>query len=354
MATEPAIVITEQVPEPATEPANVASNIAVIGAFDSQITDLTICTDVREAHQLFGTMEVEDDFKGTDVIDPLFTGATALYIINTTTWDGDTPETTLTDAKLTEGLNKLHNEVFDTLFIAEQLTDAQQEIVTAWIDKEFEAKYCHGQILQVQKSTASEYEIFVEKVNNNVYYINTQTFTVNGEAYGLNRSTAYIAGYIASIAIDASLTYQEIPKVSKITPEYSTAPGEMGAVLLNLNIPFLKCRNRRTQKYYCVNSMLPDGFDLYINRTRDTVLNNIAAETVLGNKNTPLTENGVVTLMEGLKQHYVNDLGLLKNIVYHTYKDSKNPKCINIAIDYMEFDDIITTVNVFYSVKVSE
>ena len=135
---------------------------------------------------------------------------------------------------------------------------------------------------------------------------------VNNEQLGLNRSTAYIAGHIAGLNIDNSLTYQEIPGVQSITPEYSTAAGEMGAILLNLNIPFLKCRNRRLKKYYCVNSMLPDGLDLYINRVRDYVLNNIAAETLLGKRNTRLTENGAITLVEGLKQHYVNELELLK------------------------------------------
>lgn len=353
MAIEPDVNVFEQVPEPAPAPENTASTIAVIGAFNSEITDLTITNDVREAHQLFGTMETEDDFKGTDAIDGLFTGASSLFIINTTTWNGDTPETTLTDAKLTEALNKIHHEIFDNLYVAEQLPDSQQEIVTAWLDAEFEDKYCHGQIIQVQKSTAAEYETFVSKINNNVYYINTQSFMVNNEQLGLNRSTAYIAGYIAGLNIDNSLTYQEIPGVQSVTPEYSTAAGEMGAILLNLNIPFLKCRNRRLQKYYCVNSMLPDGLDLYINRVRDYVLNNIAAETLLGKRNTRLTENGAITLVEGLKQHYVNELELLKDIVYHTSKDPNNPKCINIYVDEMVFDDIITTVNIYYSVVVA-
>lgn len=356
MAIEPTIVVREQSAEPTPVSSNEASAIALIGACDSEVTDATICTDVREAHQIFGTMETEDDFKGTDAIDGLFIGASSLFVVNTTTWDtsGTDPvaETTLTDAKLTAALNKLHNEVFDILYIAEQLTDAQQEIVSAWLDAEFEAKFCHGQIAQLSKSSAADYETSVGKFNNNVYYINTQSFTVNNEAYGLNRSTAYLAGYIASLPVDSSLTYQIIPNVSSISPEYSTAAGQLGATLLNLNIPFLKCRNRRLQQFYCVNSLLPDELDLYINRTRDHILNDIAVETVLGQKNNQRTDNAIINLMEGLKQRYVQDLRLISDLTYHTQKDANNPKCINIIIDSMVFDDIITTINIYYTVQV--
>lgn len=355
MAVEPTIVVTEQEAQSTSIASDEASAIAVIGAFESEITDATICLSKAEAHQKFGTMATENAFKGTDAIDPLFVGASSLLVVNITTYTDDDPavaETTLTDAKLTSALNKLHNEAFDILFIAEQLTDSQQEVVTAFLDAEFEAKFCHGQVAQLQKSTASDYATSVGKFNNNVYYINTQTFVVDGVTYGLNRSTAFIAGYIASLPINSSLTYQTIPKITSITPEYSTAGGQLGASLLSLNIPFLKCRNRRLQEFYCVNSLLPDELDIYINRTRDTILNNIAVETALGRPNNAKTENALITLMEGLKQKYVNDLQLLDDITYHIEQNSSSTNTIDIVIDSMRFADIITTINIFYTVEV--
>lgn len=355
MAQETTIVVREQAPIPkSTTPDTISSSIAVIGAFDSEITALTICNNVREAHTKFGTMSTEGTFKGTDAIDGLFTGATSLSVVNITTWDtsGTDPvaETTLTEAKLTAALDKLHNERFDILFIADQLTDAFQTIVSAWLDAEFEAKYCHGQVAQLQKSTAGEYTTSVSKFNNNVYYINTQQFTMNGTTLSLNRSTAFIAGYIAGLTVDTSLTNKIIPGVTAVTPEYSTAVGQLGATLLGLNIPFLKCRNRRLQTFYCVNSMLPDELDIYINRTRDTILNNMAVETAFGQKNNEQTENGIITLIEGLKQSYVNDLNLLEDIEYHVEKI--NTKTINVVIDSMLFADIVTTINVYYTINV--
>lgn len=354
MATESKINVYQRASTPQAMPDNIASTVAIIGAFNSEITDLTICNDVSEAHQKFGTMETEGAFKGTDAIDGIFTGASTVLFVNITTWDTSetdpVAETTITQAKLTAALDKLHHERFNNLFIADQLSDAFQTIVSAWLDAEFEAKYPHAQTAQLQQSTAGAYETSVAEFNDNVYYINSQQFTVDGVTLSLNRSTAWLVGYICRQAVDTSLTSQTIEGVTAVTPEYSTAPGELGAALLNLNIPFLKCRNRRLQTYYCVNSQLPDGYDLYIYRTRDVILDNIAVETALGQKNNSKTENGIVTIMEGLIQHYVNDLNLLEGITYHIEKPSN--KIINVVIDEMLFADIVTTINIYYSLNI--
>ena len=353
MATEPKIIVKEEavsIPQNAEGNILKQDSIAIIGAFDSEITALTTCTTAREAHQKFGTMATEGDFKGTDAIDGLFFGASNLLVANITTWSESTASTTVTTEKLEAALALLHNERFDILYIADQLSDAHQTIVSAWLDAEFEAKYPHGQIAQLQQSSAAAYGTSVNKFNNNVYYINTQQFTVNGETLSLNRSTAFIAGYIASLDIDESLTAQIIPGITGVTPEYSTAVGEMGATLLGLNVPFLKPFNRMSKTYYCVNSELPDELDLYINRTRDSILNNLAVETYLGKKNNTETEEGIITVIEGLKQDYIKNLQLIEGLTYHVNKTSS--KCVDVVIDKMVFADIITTINVTYSVEV--
>ena len=58
MATEPRIIVKEEkVTISENEVSNVmkSSDYAIIGAFDSEITDLTLVRNAREAHQLFGT-----------------------------------------------------------------------------------------------------------------------------------------------------------------------------------------------------------------------------------------------------------------------------------------------------------
>lgn len=347
MAIEPKIVLKKQEYHGRTIPANIGSNYALIGACNSPITDLTVCTSITEAINKFGRMETENQFKGTDAIPELFYGVSTLNVINTATFDGG-PQTTLTDEKLTAALNKLHHIPFDTLFIAEELSDAQQEIVTAWLDAEAEAKFVHGQIAQVTKQNAEAYESLVAKYHDQIYYPNTQTFVINGDTKSLNRSTAWFAGFIASLTVDTSLTYMTIPGVSAVTPEYSTAVGEMGATLLSLNIPFMK---RRGSEFYVVNSMLPNGFDIYINRTRDKILNSIEAEVVLGAKNNNTTNNAIINLMEGLKNRFINDMHAVEDIKYHIEEGESTDK-MKLIIESMTFADIITEVDIYYTISI--
>ena len=357
MATEPRIVVKKRASETVYSNPNYAADIAVIGAFDSEITALTICANETEAKTKFGIMGTEGAFKGTDAIPLLFTGASSLLVVNITTWDtsGDDPvaETTLTDAKLTAALNKLSHIDFDILFIADELADTQQVLVSTWLDAEFEAKYPHGQISQLSKGTASAYETSVSKFTDKLFYINTQTFGYNGETLSLNRSTALMVGFIAGTQISNSLTNMEIPGITSVSPEYSTATGELGAALLSLNIPFLKRRfisSRKSNVFYCVNSQLPDGFDIYIYRVRDQILKEIEAEVIIGQSNDNVTRDGVVTLMEGLKQRYI-DYNQINDLTYHIEDDPDNNQCINIVIDEIVFNDIITLVNIFYNVR---
>ena len=354
MATEPKIVVRQQaVTTQNTDVPGQAGRVAVIGAFDSEVTALTAVNNSRSAHTIFGTMATEGNFKGTDAIDNLFVGASELLVVNITTWsDDDTPvaSTTITAEKLAAALAKLENEEFDILFIADDLTDALQTTVTTWNDGEFEKKYCHGQVLQMSRANASAYTTSVATVNDNVYYINTQQLTINGTLQSLNRSTAYICGLIAGMDVNRSLTAKIIPNVSAVTPEYLTASGELGAKLLELNIPFIACRNRNNNVYYCVNSQLPDGLDLYINRVRDYVINRISVETFLGEINNETTIEGIRNVVDSVIHECVDTLGLLEEIVYDVERVSAT--CIRVNLEKLVFDGIITEIDIYYSIEV--
>ena len=330
-----------------------ASSIAVIGAFNSEITDVTNVSNARIAHSVFGTSTTFGTFKGTDTIDYLFIGASNLLVANITTWtDAQTPvaETTLTNEKLTQALAKLKGETFDILLIAEELSDSAQTIVSAWLDEEYKNKNPHGQIASLNRANASAYATSVQTFNKNVYYINTQTLTVYGETLDLNRSTAYMCGIIAGMSVNRSLTSKIIPNVTGISPEYTTENGDLGAALLNLNIPFIKCKNRDNSEYICVNSMLPDGYDLYINRVRDYILKTIAIETYLGEQTSKATVEGIDNIVATVRKACIKELKLLKDIKYSVEKVSSD--CIEIYIDSMIFDDVLTRINIYYTIEV--
>ena len=353
MATEPTIEVIEDTVTVMDNNPGQASSIAVIGAFDSAVSDLTVVTSARSAHAIFGTSSTYGAFKGTDAIDYLFYGASELIVANITTYttgDDPTAETTLTNDKLNNALSKLKNEEFDILFIAEELSDAAQTIVTTWLASEFKDKFPHGQVAQLQKSTAAAYTTSVPTFGNNVYYINTQVLSVNGTALDLNRSTAYMAGVIASRDVNRSLTAKTIPDVTGVTPEYTTESGDIGATLLELNVPFIKPRNRRLNNYICVNSQLPNGLDLYINRTRDYVLKRISVETSLGDSSGEITIGGIENIVESVRHNCVEELQLLKDIEYSVIKISTNR--VDVIIEKLIFDGVITDIKVHYSIEV--
>ena len=354
MATEPKVVVRQQAVTTQNESVpGQAGRIAVIGAFDSEVTTLTAVNNSRSAHTIFGTMTTEGNFKGTDAIDNLFYGASELLVVNITTWSDATPpvaSTTITAEKLAAALAKLENEEFDMLFIADDLSDSLQTTVTTWLDAEFQKKYCHGQVVQMSRANASAYTTSVATVNDNVYYINTQQLNINGTLQSLNRSTAYICGIIAGMDVNRSLTAKVIPNVSAVSPEYLTASGELGATLLSLNIPFLACRNRNNNVYYCVNSQLPDGLDLYINRVRDYVIKRSAGETFVGEVNNDVTREVIRNSVDSVIHECVDLLGLLDSIEYTVEEASST--CVNVIIEKMVFDGVITEIDIYYSIEV--
>lgn len=353
MATYPKIEVIEEAVNINDSVPGMASSIAVIGAFNSTITDLTSVQSDTQAHQLFGTTETVDDFKGTDTIDYLFIGASDLLVANITTWtDAETPEpeTTLTNAKLESALAKLKNQEFNILMIAEELTDEAQTMVTTWLANEFKGKFPHGQVLSFSRQNAQAYTTSVATLRNNVYYPNTQRINWYGTLLSLNQSTALMAGLIASRDINRSLTAKILDGVTGVSPLYNTEAGEIGAKLLELNIPFIDSRNPRLNKYICVNSKLPNGLDLSINRSRDYILSRLEVETQLGEQNGDLTMETLNSIVESVREEAINTLQLCKDIKYHIERVSS--ECVDIVIDKIIFDGIITEIKIHYSVEV--
>ena len=350
MAIRPDIdVIKGTVTTSANAIPGMASSIAIIGAFDSEVTDITVCSTAESAHSIFGTTGTVGNFKGTDAIDGLFYGASSLIVANITTWsDDETPvaSTTITNEKLTAALAKLKHESFSMLFVADELSDAAQTIVSTWLSSEFNDKFAHGQVAQLQKSTASAYVTSVATFNDQLYWLTTQA----QGTLSLNETAAIMAGYIASLPVNKSLTNKVIPVANSISPEYTTESGDIGAKLLELSVPFLEVRNRINTDVICVNSELPNKLDLYINRTRDYVINSLEAEVLLGEINSESTSETAHTIAERVRKECVDDLKLLKDIEYHIEKVSS--KVSRIALDRLLFDDVIVKVEIPFNIEV--
>lgn len=324
-----------------------ASKIAVIGAFDTVETNPKLFTSVGEAQETFGS---DTTYNGCIVIDKLFKGASSLLCVNITTESGGTRSKTMTTANLTSALAKIKGEDFDILFIAEVLTDTFLPIITTFLDDVYEMKYPAGFIGAINGANTSANVTSAALCGEHCYGVITQSLTVNGVEMSLLESAAYYCGIIAGQNVGNSMTMKQVEGVTGITPEYSFETGGEGKTLLEAGITTFKCQDRATDTYVVVNSELPNGFDLYINRVRDYVIKQFALHQFLGNRNRAATLNEIKQEVDRVKDICVKNLDLLKDINYTVAKE--NAACVGINIDSLLFDGIITRINVYVRVEV--
>lgn len=324
-----------------------AGKIAVIGAFDTTETNPKLFTSVGEAQEEFGD---DTTYNGCKVVDKLFKGASSLLCVNITTESGGTRSKTMTTSNLVEALAKIKGEDFDILFIAEILTDTFLPIITTFLDDCYKMKYPSGFVGALNGANVAANVTSAGLAGEHCYALITQSLTVNDVELDLLESAAYYTGIIASLNVGNSMTMKVVDGVTGINPEYSFETGGDGKTLLEAGITTFKCQDRTINSYVVVNSELPNGFDLYINRVRDYVIKQFALHQFFGNRSREATLNEVKQEVDRVKDLCVGNLDLLKDINFTVAKES--PSCIGINIDSLLFDGIITRINVYVRVEV--
>lgn len=329
------------------------NNILLIGAFDTLESNPQFFSDVEKAQAALGT---DENYLGCKILPIIFTSGT-LLAVNITTEDNGQRETTLTTAKLSAALSKVKGEDFDIVFIAESLTDEAIVILDGFLDEMEEMKLPAGYINAINRANITAYTTTAGIAGKHCYGILTQALTVNDESYDLLESAAYYASVIDNMNPGKSMTMKQIPDVTGVSPEltfeFNKTTGAAitdGAKLLSAGFTTVKAQNRRSDKFVVVNSKQPNGLDLYINRVRDYVIKEMALHQFLGDRNRTPTHNEVIQELDRVKYKCINTMDLLKDITYTVVKE--NAKTVGINIESMKFDDIITHINVYYTIEV--
>lgn len=329
-----------------------AGNVAVVGSFNTEETNPVLFASIDEAYESFGN---DSTFNGCSVISDLFTGASSLLAVNTTTWTGSgenkTADKTMTVAKLTAALTKIKGEDWDILFIAETLSDTFLPVITEFLDECYEMKYPAGYIGALNGATTAANVTSAGLAGNHCYGLITQQLEVNGTELSLLRSAAYYCGVIAGMQVGDTMTMKPVPGVTGVNPELSFETGGTGKTLLEAGITTIKCQDRGNGRYIVVNSEQPNGYDLYINRVRDYVVKELSLNEFLGERNNETTLSEIKHEVDRVKNECVKTLNLLKDIVYTVEKTSAN--CVNIHITSLLFDGIITEIDVYVTVEVA-
>lgn len=325
-----------------------SGKIAIVGAFDSLETSPQLFNTVGEAQQTFGT---DDTYNGCAVVPYLFKGgAESLLAVNITTESEGTRSKTITTTNLAEALAKIKGEEWDILFIAEPLTDTFIPIINAYVQECFELKYPCGYIGALTGASVSANVTSAGLVNDWCYGLNTQSFTVDGETLSVLESTAYYTGLVAGMNVGNTMTYKSIKNVTGVSPELSFENGGDGKTLLEAGILTVKCANRSEGTYIVMNSELPNGLDLYINRTRDYIVKEMSLHQFLGEKNREATLDEIKQELDRIKEMCVNTLDLLEDINYTVQK--KDVNCVDIYIDSLVFAGLITEIDVYVKIEV--
>lgn len=328
-----------------------AGKIAVIGAFDSEVTTPQLFTNLDDAQTALGT---DTAFDGCACLPYLFmSGATSLLCVNVTTWsDANPPVATKTiDAtNLAAALAKIKGEDWDILFVCGALTDAFLSIIDSYLEATWEMKYPAGYIGALTGASDAANIASAGNAGEHCYGLLTQQLTVNGVQLSALLSAAYYCGYIAGLKVGATMTMKTVPYVTAVSPELSFETGGAGKALLEAGITTLKCANRNSARYIVVNSEQPNGLDLYVNRVRDYVVKSLALHDFLGERNRPATLDEIKHEVDRVKLNCVKTLDLLKDIEYTVEK--RSAECVDINITRLLFDGLITEINVYVTVEV--
>ena len=325
-----------------------SGKIAVVGAFDTLETEPQLFNTVGQAQDSFGT---DVTYNGCAVVPYLFKGgAESVLAVNITTESSGTRQKAITVDNLATALAKIKGEEWDILFVAEALTDTFIPIINAYVEENFELKNPCGYIGALTGSSVQANVTSAGLVNDWCYGLLTQSFTVDGEDLSVLESTAYYCGLIAGLNVGNSMTMKTVEGVTAVSPELSFETGGNGKTLLEAGIVTVKCANRNEQRYIVVNSELPNGWDLYINRVRDYVVKEMSLHQFLGERNREATLNEIRQELDRVKHMCVETLDLLEDINYSVEK--KSPNCVDIYIDSLLFAGIITEIDVYVRIEV--
>ena len=324
-----------------------AGKIAVVGAFDSLETEPQLFESVGQAQDTFGT---DTTYNGCAVIPYLFKGASSVLAVNITTESSGTRQKTITTTNLTNALAKIKNEDWDILFVADILTDTFIPIINSCIAERFELTYPSGYTGALGGTTAANVTS-AGLVNDFCYGLNTQAFTLEDSTeLSVLLSTAYYTGLIAGMNVGNTMTMKTVDGVIGVSPELSFETGGDGKQLLEAGITTIRCADRSNNRFIVVNSEQPNGFDLYINRTRDFVCKEFQLHEFLGRRNREATLDEIKQELSRVEMLCVDTLDLLEDINYDVVK--KDANCVDIYIDSLTFAGLITEIDIYVKVEV--
>lgn len=333
-----------------------AGRVLFIGAFDVTKHPASVEGTGSSAVYTFDPQNVntEDEAKtvlGTDTtnypalkcVELLFKGATSLLTINMTV-PGDTPDKTISALKLGQALNTVLLEKFDSIFVADSISDELLAVVKAFDATRHEDKRPFDFVGVGTRSNESAYTTSAALMPRSCNFI-TQTL----DTYSLVETGALIAGLVAGNVLDKSLTNMTVPDVDSIGTEYTFGSTDLGYALVSLGYTVFKMTSRLDGDVKIVNGRQFNKYDGYINRVTGAIIRDYKLEDYLGSKNNNVTLIGVNAECARIKNKFCKALGFVKDIEY--FVEKANAECVVIKLTKIIFDGVITQIDLYYTIE---
>lgn len=351
----PVIKVKQEVKRINTTNPNLRDVVCLIGGFEKELDEPKFYTTLEEAE--------EDLYDGSESTTPDANLAlrqifrkdiSGVLVVDVTTHTGsagsETYSRNVTKTKLENALSAVSSIEFDLLYVTAELTDELITVIDDDAQIRFENKKPYGFIGVGTRASVSAYTTTAGKLGDFNYAFLTQALTLGETELNLIESGAYLTNLIATLPVGQSLTAKVLDEVTGVDTTYTFGEEDDGTTLVGLGYFIIRLLNPLENTYECVNSAGANGLDLYINRTRDYVVNEFSLRKYLGEKNNQATLSGIEMECNRLLQLFRNSLSIVENITYAVEKVNSNT--VNVILNTLQFADIITEIDVFITIEV--
>lgn len=271
-------------------------------------------------------------------------------IVNVTTESSGTYNRDVTKAKLQSAVAALNDIEFDLLYVIEDSSNDNIEVVADFAATRFEDKKPFTWVATVTRASKSAYETTIAKVGDYCIAALTQPLEVNGDELSLEESGAYLTNTIARLNIGYSLTAKVLDEVTGVGTVYDESTSVKLSELVGMGYFVVRSINPLEGTYEVVNSANANGLDMYITRVLAYIVNEFALRKYLGERNNTATLSGISMECNRLLTMFRDDLALVENITYAVNK--KDAETVDVILNTIEFSGIITEIDVAITIEV--
>ena len=211
---EPIIKVKSEIKRISTSNPYIKDVVCLIGGFetDEKSGEVFFADTLAKAEEVYGD---DTTVAANAALKQIFReDISGAIIVNVTTTSNDTASRDVTKAKLQSAVAALNDIEFDILYVIEDSSNDNLEVIAEFADARFENKKPFTWIATVTRASKSAYETSIGKVGDYCIAALTQPLDVGDDELSLEESGAYLTNLIARLNVGYSLTAKVLEEVN--------------------------------------------------------------------------------------------------------------------------------------------